>query len=163
MQKDEGNDDDPNHVTSPLQDMGRPKRRRSGTTPAEAKPPNASFVSASTPCTVKGGERDAQGKGVLFVRSDSGRAPMTTDLGFLHRFEYVDWKPSGVRQLTATPDGEWLALARASGDVEIWESHHWTLLKVQTTQWSGMHFSSCLNAETDGRQGMRNYGTPVDR
>lgn len=57
-------------------------------------------------------------------------APQTTDgLLALHRVRFLEWRPSAVTAMRASPDGSVLAVARESGAVEIWETDYWTLVQ----------------------------------
>ncbi|KAK9855784.1 hypothetical protein WJX84_010494 [Apatococcus fuscideae] len=43
----------------------------------------------------------------------------------LHRTTLIDWQPTPIVALAATPDGTVLAAARESGDIELWETQSW--------------------------------------
>ncbi len=48
----------------------------------------------------------------------------------LHRGRFVGWSPTEVTSGAATADATAIAIARASGDIEIWDSLNWNCLKV---------------------------------
>ena len=51
----------------------------------------------------------------------------------LNRGRFVEWSPTEVTSGAATADATAIAIARASGDIEIWDSLNWNCLKV--TAW----------------------------
>ena len=48
----------------------------------------------------------------------------------LHRGRFAEWSPTAVTSGAATSDATVIAIARASGDIEIWDSLNWNCLKV---------------------------------
>ena len=58
------------------------------------------------------------------------------DLIALHRARIVEWSPTAVTALAATPDGTVVAAARENGCIEVWNAVHWQCIKV-----SGQHES----------------------
>ena len=48
----------------------------------------------------------------------------------LHRGRFAEWSPTAVTSGAATADATVIAIARASGDIEIWDSLNWNGLKV---------------------------------
>ena len=55
----------------------------------------------------------------------------------LHCGKFVPWRPTAVLALAATGDGSVVALARESGDIEIWDTEIWHCIKASTLE--------CLN------------------
>ena len=70
----------------------------------------------------------------------------------VHRGRFVGWSPTEVTSGAATADATAIAIARASGDIEIWDSLNWNCLKVSMgilfacTRTRGLHLccSACL-------------------
>ena len=50
----------------------------------------------------------------------------------LHCGKFVPWRPTAVLALAATGDGSVVALARESGDIEIWDTEIWHCIKAST-------------------------------
>ena len=48
----------------------------------------------------------------------------------LHCGKFVPWRPTAVLALAATGDGSVVALARESGDIEIWDTEIWHCIKA---------------------------------
>ncbi|KAE9029001.1 hypothetical protein PF010_g1437 [Phytophthora fragariae] len=59
------------------------------------------------------------------ANDDDAKANTTLQV---HRCRFVDWMPAAIHALSFSPSGDRLAVARASGDVEIWRvGHKWHL------------------------------------
>ncbi|KAJ6244042.1 u3 small nucleolar RNA-associated protein [Anaeramoeba flamelloides] len=41
---------------------------------------------------------------------------------YVHRARCIKWEPSGIRSLEFHPSGDWLAVGRENGDLEIWNT-----------------------------------------
>ncbi len=65
----------------------------------------------------------------------------------LHRGHFVGWSPTEVTSGAATADATAIAIARASGDIEIWDSLNWNCLKVPMSTLAHAH--RCLDAASD--------------
>lgn len=79
--------------------------------------------------SVQTGRRTAPGK--RRRRTSGSDTPETrSSLLALHRARFVKWTPTPVVAMKASADGTVLALARASGDLEIWDTEYWTLVQV---------------------------------
>ena len=72
--------------------------------------------------------QDEDERGTLV--SEEKQARNATNLIALHRARMFDWKPTAVTALAATSDGTVLAAARESGNLELWNTDHWTLAAV---------------------------------
>lgn len=60
----------------------------------------------------------------------TGVPPQNETLVALHRARFVDWSPSAATASAVSGDGTLLAVARESGDVELWQTDHWTCITV---------------------------------
>ena len=65
-------------------------------------------------------------EGVPFIQNERTDA----DVIALHKARLVDWTPTAVTAASATADGTVLAVARESGNIELWQTEHWHLITV---------------------------------
>lgn len=67
-------------------------------------------------------------QGIPFEPNGSRSAEQ--DIIAVHKARLADWSPSAVTAASATADGTVLAVARESGNVELWQTEHWTISAV---------------------------------
>lgn len=53
-----------------------------------------------------------------------------TGVTALHHIRFIDWTPTAVVSIAPSPDGTVVAVARESGDLELWETDDWQCLQV---------------------------------
>ena len=73
-------------------------------------------------------DQDEQGTRI----DEDGQEENATNLVALHRARMFDWSPTAVTALATTSDGTVLAAARDSGNLELWNTDHWTVTAVRS-------------------------------
>jgi hypothetical protein len=61
---------------------------------------------------------------------NSGDYSHNETLVALHRARFVDWSPTAATASAVSGDGTLLAVARESGNVELWQTDHWSCITV---------------------------------
>ena len=71
-------------------------------------------------------------RGTPLVRSaEEHNGKQRSNLLALHRARFVEWEPTAAVASGASGDGTVLAVARESGDVELWNADHWSCIAVR--------------------------------
>ena len=74
-------------------------------------------------------------RGTPLVRSEEEHGgkqrKQRSNLIALHRARFVEWEPTAAVASGASGDGTVLAVARESGDVELWNADHWSCITVR--------------------------------
>ena len=81
----------------------------------------------AAPATPSIGSASDREKGVVVERS--GTADRQHLLA-LHKARFVEWTPTAAVASAASDDGSVLAVARESGDIELWQTDYWHCLAV---------------------------------
>jgi hypothetical protein len=64
----------------------------------------------------------------------------------VHRCRFIHWQPNEIQQLAINPSGSLLAVARTTGEMELWEvtPHGIEFLKVRGPLWTGRSCVDCM-------------------
>lgn len=80
----------------------------------------------------------------------TGDPPHNETLVALHRARFLDWSPTAATASAVSGDGSLLAVARESGDVELWQTDHWTCITVAPLLVQGLTVCSSVRSPFRG-------------